>query len=183
VLRLPSLPGVSSVRSSGLRDRIIPDQSVVRRTSRSTWSGCAAALPAVVTFGASGRVCHALRVYPRSLTQREHALLGLILSVDFPGARELRAQLSTVEVVRPWAEGSASLDLRVVSAAASADGVSSPISVGALVVDDAGEPVGELLVWLADGLLAGLEYAWFTDDMPLVLPAPEHVRLTYDQAG
>jgi hypothetical protein len=181
---MPSLPGVFSVRSSGLRDRIIPDQSVVRLTSRSTWSGCTAgALPAVVTLGASGRACHALRVYPRPLTQREHALLGLILSVDFPGARELRAQLSTVEVVRPWAEGSPSLDLRVVSAAAPADGVSSPISVGALVVDDAGEPVGELLVWLAGGLLAGLEYAWFTDDMPLVLPAPEHVRLTYDQAG
>jgi len=68
----------------------------------------------------------------------------------------------------------------VVSDAAPAHGVSSPVPVGASVVNDVGEPVGELLVWLESGLLAGLEYAWFTDEMPLALPAPEHVRLTHE---
>lgn len=35
-----------------------------------------------------------------------------------------------------------------------------------------GEPVGELLTWVSDGYLSGLEYAWWTDEPPTALPDP-----------
>jgi hypothetical protein len=117
-------------------------------------------------------------VAERAPTERERAVLELLLSGDFPGAAELRAQLPGVRVVRAWSAGSASADLRVTGPAAPAAGVPSPLPVGALVRDDAGEPVGELLVWLDGGRLAGLEYAWFTDDPPTELPDPANVELS-----
>jgi hypothetical protein len=38
------------------------------------------------------------------------------------------------------------------------------------VRDDAGEYVGEVIVWATDGYLSAIEYAWVTDDPPTSLP-------------
>ncbi|WP_225446707.1 hypothetical protein [Streptacidiphilus sp. PB12-B1b] len=48
--------------------------------------------------------------------------------------------------------------------------------MGAQVLDE----FGELLVWIEDGVLAALEYAWITDEMPAALSAVERIRLTPD---
>ena len=39
------------------------------------------------------------------------------------------------------------------------------------------DPTGEILVWIGDGKLIGLEQAWWTDDPPTDWPTPEQVRV------
>jgi hypothetical protein len=46
----------------------------------------------------------------RQPTEEEQAILGHLLSVDFPGARELRAQVGHTVVVSHWGSSSPSLD-------------------------------------------------------------------------
>ena len=48
--------------------------------------------------------------------------------------------------------------------------------VRAIVESPAAEPLGELIIWIHDGFLAGLEYAWYTDEPPNSLPEPTRVR-------
>ncbi|WP_432044177.1 hypothetical protein [Streptomyces cadmiisoli] len=48
----------------------------------------------------------------------------------------------------------------------------------AQVLDAQGQYIGELLVGVEDGALAGLEYAWVTVRMPIALPPVERIRLT-----
>lgn len=37
-----------------------------------------------------------------------------------------------------------------------------PLPVRVLSVDDQGTPTGEVVVWITDGYLSALEYAWYT---------------------
>ena len=68
------------------------------------------------------------------------------------------------------------MDIRVVGECPAAIGVPSPAPLSPTVVDERGEPIGELLLWLdARGYINCLEYAWFTDEMPTVLPPPSRV--------
>ena len=68
------------------------------------------------------------------------------------------------------------MELHVVGGCSSV-GAPSPVPTTPIVVDELAEPIGQLLLWLdAQGYINGLEYAWFTDEMPIVLPPPEHVR-------
>jgi hypothetical protein len=118
-----------------------------------------------------------LLVSPRPLNEQEKVVLWHILSAEFEGVRELRAQIGLVEVVAVWGLGSVSVDFRLRGPAARSAQREGHIPVAADVLDAAGEYVGELLVWLQDGALAALEYAWVTDEMPTVLPAVERIRL------
>jgi hypothetical protein len=57
-----------------------------------------------------------------------------------------------------------------------------PIPVRALVEtpkspQDEGELLGEILVWVSEGCLAAIEYAWVTDDAPTSLPDVEQIRV------
>jgi hypothetical protein len=52
------------------------------------------------------------------------------------------------------------------------------LPVDAHVHDESGEYTGELLLWLEDGLLSSLEYAWVTDSMPDSLPEVERLRVS-----
>ncbi len=92
---------------------------------------------------------------------------------DFCGREQVLAQVDCVEYV----EGPVTMmDLRVVGECPSAIGVASPAPLSPTVVDERGEPIGELLLWLdAQGYLNCLEYAWFSDEMPTVLPPPSRV--------
>ncbi|MBO0514191.1 hypothetical protein [Streptomyces beijiangensis] len=57
------------------------------------------------------------------------------------------------------------------------------VPVDAHVLDQAGEYVGELLVWTDRGAtLAALEYAWVTDEMPTSLPPVGQVKVTVSPA-
>jgi hypothetical protein len=39
---------------------------------------------------------------------------------------------------------------------------------------------GEIIVWIADGHLSGLEYAWVTDDPPTRWPRPDELEVARD---
>ena len=52
-----------------------------------------------------------------------------------------------------------------------------PLEIQPLVTDQAGEPVGEILVWVSAGRMTLLEQAWFTDDPPTTWPSIESVRI------
>ncbi|GGN12509.1 hypothetical protein GCM10011609_60930 [Lentzea pudingi] len=104
---------------------------------------------------------------PRPLAPSERALLERILAAGAPAA--LHAQLDHVRVLKPWYEGSASLDLSTGGPAADiADGVlpiDAPVRSGA----------GEILLWTTDGRLSAIEYAWVTDEPPARLPTADQV--------
>lgn len=53
-----------------------------------------------------------------------------------------------------------------------------PVPIRAIVYNPAGEPTGEVLVWIRAGRLIGLEQAWYTDEPPPAWPDPEAVRLS-----
>lgn len=52
-----------------------------------------------------------------------------------------------------------------------------PIPVRAIVYGKGDDSVGEILVWVRDGQLIGLEQAWWTDDPPSRWPESSEVRL------
>ncbi|MGW4300449.1 hypothetical protein ACWEHT_11790 [Streptomyces sp. NPDC004646] len=110
----------------------------------------------------------------RPLSPLEQRVLVKLLSVEFPGAQELRNQLAQTRVTRTWGSDSPSIDLDVppgVPAAAIEDGV---IPATGTVTDDS----GELLVWVSDGRLSALEFSWYGDTAPTELPDPGLVTVT-----
>ncbi|MFB6717529.1 hypothetical protein ACFCZY_38435 [Streptomyces sp. NPDC056237] len=115
-------------------------------------------------------------VDPRPLNEAERSVLKRILSVEFEGASELRSRVDLVEVVAVWSLDSTSVDFRVRNPALRSSQREGHVPVAAEVVEESGEYVGELLVWLTDGVLSALEYAWVTDEMPTVLPTVEMVH-------
>ncbi|WP_418958857.1 hypothetical protein [Streptomyces tritici] len=97
-------------------------------------------------------------------------MVELILASDFPGAVELRAQVDFVQVVAKWGEDSPSVDLRVSEEAPRSTAVAGVIPVDATVVDASGSLFGEILLWVTDGCLSAIEYAWYGDEPPTALP-------------
>ena len=55
-----------------------------------------------------------------------------------------------------------------------ADGL---LPVRAIVKNENGATTGELIIWIEDGLLDVLEYAWVTDYAPTSLPRVDHILL------
>jgi hypothetical protein len=112
----------------------------------------------------------------RDLAPNERALLSYLLQASFPGAQELAAQVEGTKVVGGLPT---LLDLaapRTAPIAALADG---PIPVRAYVEAQGGQVEGELLVWVKDGYLSGLEFAWYTDEAPSEMPSPDRVRIEH----
>ncbi len=107
---------------------------------------------------------------PRDLTRAEREVLEFLLSADFEGAGQLRAQVPHCRVVAVWAAGQPSVDLAVPETVAPAPVPDGEIPAGSEVRDRAGQYVGEVLVWVGGGYLAAIEYAWVTDDAPDRLP-------------
>jgi hypothetical protein len=102
------------------------------------------------------------------------ALVRTLLEQDeFAGRDELLAQVAGIEHV----DGPVTMmQLRVDRTYPPSRGVPSPLRNGPSVVDDGGDPIGMLLLWLDDaGYIDCLEYAWVTDEMPTRLPDPRHL--------
>lgn len=120
-------------------------------------------------------------VPPRALTDAERAVLEFMLSADFPGAARLRAQIPHARVVAVWSPGLPSVDLAVDAPSAGADAAhevaDGEIPAGSEVRDPAGRYVGEVIVWVEDGWLSALEYAWVTDEPPHDLPDTARMKL------
>lgn len=114
----------------------------------------------------------------RPLTPLEHQVISAIITDECPNATELRAQLDVATVSGMWKPvGSPSFDIEVpegVPIAAAQDGV---LPMNAHVYDGNDHYLGELLIWLSNGRLSSLEYAWVTDEMPQSLPAVELIRV------
>ncbi len=69
------------------------------------------------------------------------------------------------------------LELEVDTALPASALPNGPIPVEALVGDSAGEVEGRILIWVSDGYLAGLEFAWFTDVAPHGFPKSKQISL------
>ena len=95
----------------------------------------------------------------RSLSPRERAALELLLSAEFSGVSELRAQAETVSADR---DGMV-LDLVVDQALPTAN-VTRRNPVEAVVDGDGYD--GGLILFVDEGRLSALEYWWVTDDRP-----------------
>lgn len=114
----------------------------------------------------------------RPLDHREREVLRLILDAPIPGAAELAAQLDVARVTRHWGR-TPSVDIEVPHSVSPASQVASGVlPIDAEVVDEAGNPVGEILVWIDSGRLSGLEFAWYLEETPDTLPNRDRVIVT-----
>lgn len=112
---------------------------------------------------------------PRSLNQAELDLLKRLLTEGrFPGAPDLVDQLDGASI-----RGGLPtlLDLQVANGAARAPISDGPVPLRALVVNPDGEVEGEIIIWVKDGYLSGLEHAWYTDDTPTEMPSVDRIRI------
>jgi hypothetical protein len=111
----------------------------------------------------------------RELTPSERALLLLILeNASFEGAQELRAQIPSTTITGGV---DTFFDLEVRGPAPVSSCEDGPIPMRAFVKRHEG---GEVLVWVKDGYLSGLEHAWVSDEAPTGMPPPGDIRIADD---
>lgn len=106
--------------------------------------------------------------------ERVRELVGVVLGAarDFEGKAELLAQVDHLE-----ASGSPSWIKLTVSLGPPASPVrAKPIPSNCWAYDEAGHPIGSLVLWATDGWLSDLEVGWVTDEPPMALPDPALVR-------
>jgi len=100
------------------------------------------------------------------LTDSETQLLSKVLG-SAEGGEPLAQQLGSVQV----RDDSVPTSLRLIADdALSTDRFADGPVPGRFPVTHAGELVGEVIVWVKGGRLAGLEYAWLTDVAPSGMP-------------
>lgn len=115
----------------------------------------------------------------RPLSEIERATLETLLSVDFEGAAQLRDQIPLARVAGSHDSGAApGFDIAVPGNAPRSTLLEKMAPVSGLVFDSDEEYAGEFIVWLSDGYLSGLEYAWITDEKPGELPDPGSIQVS-----
>ena len=105
------------------------------------------------------------------------AVRGLVTRVieqqEFAGKAELLAQVPNVQVV----DGPVTfLNLAVDPTGAASEFREGPVPGQAWIVAEDGTTIGSLLVWVDDGYISGLEYAWVTEEPPGSLPSVDQLR-------
>ncbi|MEU0502706.1 hypothetical protein [Nocardia sp. NPDC005998] len=116
-------------------------------------------------------------IQPRALTELESGVVTKLLSSGAAGAGEFLSQIPFVQVVATWGVGSPSVDLSVLPSAVPASGSTDGIFASGAVTDRNGAPVGEAILWVENGRLSGIEYAWYTDERPRALPEPARIEV------
>ncbi|MEU2038790.1 hypothetical protein [Nocardia niwae] len=114
---------------------------------------------------------------PRTLTDLETSVVAKLLSSDAADASAYLAQVPFSQVVATWGVGSPSIDLVVRPSAVRVSGSPDGIFAGGAVTDRNGEPIGEIMLWVENGWLSAIEYAWYTDERPHALPEPGRIEL------
>lgn len=109
----------------------------------------------------------------RAPTQLETDLLTALLEHEFEGVAELRTQASNLVVSRGCSCGCGTVDLIPQGDSAPAAGSRSPVPCEGTVLDDRGDAIGGLLLFLREGLLSSLEI--YSYDEPLPLPNLDRV--------
>jgi hypothetical protein len=113
---------------------------------------------------------------PRRLSTEEAALLTHLLRADHLGFDALREQIQHAHVTSQWFEGSLSFDLQVTPGTLRAPIPDGPCADTQWAWNPEGQPIGHFTVWVDDGQLSALEYAWVTDQMPSQYPELSAVR-------
>jgi len=115
---------------------------------------------------------------PQPLTEDAQALLDAMLSHDFPGAPELRAQVGRATSTPGCSCGCGTLDLQVPDEvpAASAGGAAP---VEGTVADADGRPVGSVLLFVEHGRLSRLDVTSYGEPLPL----PSLDRVTWGRTA
>lgn len=68
------------------------------------------------------------------------------------------------------------LDMKVTTSGAGVHVPDGPFPVRAFVSDD-GNYRGEIIVWMTDGHVSGLEYAWVSDETPTRWPRQDEMEI------
>lgn len=119
---------------------------------------------------------------PRPLSGDEERVLRLLLANELE-AETFLDQLPLARVTRHWIEGLPSVDIEVEPGAPHARISGQTLPTEGDVTDEAGNPTGLIVVWVENGALAGLEYAWYTDEPPFEWPSSDRITAqlaTYD---
>ena len=117
----------------------------------------------------------------RPLRSTERDLLAkIVASMPSSIAPALTEQLRLTEAVDIGPR--TFIDLVQVESPAPVACPDGPLPIEALVENDKGEFLGEILVWVTGGLLSALEYACVTDEAPSGFPVSSWVRTTFKQA-
>lgn len=115
----------------------------------------------------------------RPMSDLQRRVIEHLLSAPFDGAAELRHQLTVARVRGNWKpEGSPSFDIAVPANSPKARIGDGAAPVNAYVTNEEGSYSGELILWIANGKLAGLEYAWVTDSPPRQLPRVPFIQVS-----
>ncbi|WP_194813417.1 hypothetical protein [Nocardia sp. XZ_19_385] len=115
-------------------------------------------------------------IEPRALTELEASVVTKLLSFsDKAAAGDYLAQVPFAQVVATWGEGSPSVDLMVPPGVMAASDSTTGIFVEGGVTDRNGASIGEVILWVEDGRLAGIEHTWYSDQRPKSLPHPSQL--------
>jgi len=109
------------------------------------------------------------------MTLSTHAVLLWVLRAmpDHAAAQVLYEQSMVASVT----SGPVTMvELAIPPSCESADVPDGPLPVRAVALDGQGQPVGEVLVWVSNGYLSTIEYAWYTDVAPTELPPTSRLR-------
>ena len=115
----------------------------------------------------------------RPLTSAEEAILRSLLSPDFPGAKELRAQIQEVRVIASCDCGCPTIDLDVPTsvARASVPTTRNRTPYEGDVRGPEGESIADIMVFINDGRLSSLEYVTHQEPAPRTWPEVADVAL------
>jgi len=126
-------------------------------------------------------------VFPAARYRRfrveERALLDALLAGNEPGFDVLRSQLASASYKAPWFPGSVSFEIHVAEGLPLAgrggeDGQGEGQIIRAQNVYRHDAPkvqenlIGSIFLWVADGMLSGLEYASANEGVSTSLPTP-----------
>ncbi|MEU7631207.1 hypothetical protein AB0C34_14645 [Nocardia sp. NPDC049220] len=114
---------------------------------------------------------------PRPMTDLEAGVVTKLLSSGAAGTTKYLAQVPYSQVIGTWGIGSPSVDLAVRPSTVQASDSRDGIFASGAVTDDNGSPIGEVMLWVENGWLSGIEYAWYTDERPHALPEPGQIEL------
>jgi len=114
----------------------------------------------------------------RALTEREREILTFLLAIDVEGIEQLRQQVPHVLGAR-WNCGCASFNLIVDKTMAPASTITkSPLSEASTRERDDPDRFYELLLWVTDGWLSGVEIVDYVEkhgeQSPQEIPALDH---------
>jgi hypothetical protein len=107
------------------------------------------------------------------MTPAESELLEAFLAHDFPGVEVLRAQISGLMAKRGCKCGCGTIDLIPQGKRLPKSSVHGWLPVSGHVLDEHGDTVGGVLIFVDDGLLSTLEVYSF--DQPIQLPRVANV--------